>query len=385
MKSTYYDVLKKHKPKLFEFLEKESEILRNKKDLVPFGSIDDFSKYFQNYIEAVRNEVANNIKLDLLKQGHMAISDTELIESVQNSPDFTDLIFSEAINYLAVFNFEQFGRKTFFFSENLVEHLSLTELIADASFVRPPFDACLFVYRDRISLDAFYKIHGRECPDYETPISVFITNRPAEEGLGKVVFACWHAKEPSAYMFVKRELLIRENWTIDDMLKTDWGDIYKEDEGGDLKDDDSLFYNEGFLFFRILLNSLLYLGSNDIDIIDILSPHQDLIRKLKEAQSGKTKKNIRKRLQKLKNVSKLNFSKVGDSLGRIIVKKPGISSNQEQEPEESRKLGYRILVRGHWRNQPYGEKKSKRKLIWIKPYYKGPDLAELVNKPYVAE
>jgi len=61
MKSTYYDVLKKHKPKLLEFLEKENEILRNKKDLVPFGSIDDFSKYFQNYIEAVRNEVANNI------------------------------------------------------------------------------------------------------------------------------------------------------------------------------------------------------------------------------------------------------------------------------------------------------------------------------------
>jgi hypothetical protein len=389
MKPTYYDILKKARPKLFKFVNKEKEIFKNKKNIVPFGSVDEFSEYFQRYIEEVGNELAKDFKLNLLKQGYTNTSDTELLEYIRNSPDFESLIFSESANYLTVFNFENFGRKTFFFSENLVEHLALTELVADSSFVKPPFDTCLFIYSDQTSLDAFYKIDGRECPDYEAPISVFITNRPAEEGLRKVVFACWHAAEPSAYMFVKRELLVRENWTINDMLKTDWEDIYKEEEdeyeADEISSDDCLFYNEGFLFFRILINSLLYLGSNDIDIMDVLSPHQRLIEQLRKAQLDKTKKKIRKKIKKIVDVSELNFSKLGHNTGKIVVKKPTISSNQDQESEESRKLVYRFLVRGHWRNQPFGEKRSKRKLIWIKPHYKGPDFAELVNKPYVAK
>jgi hypothetical protein len=334
MKPTYYDILKKARPKLFKFVSKEKEIFKNKKIIVPFGSADEFL-HIQQYLEEIGNEIAKNFKLDLLKQGYTNISDPELLEYIRNSPDFESLIFSESANYLTVFNFENFGRKTFFFTENLVEHLALTELVADSNFVKPPFDACLFIYSDQKSLDAFYKIHGRECPDYEAPISVFITNRPAEEGLRKVLFACWHAAEPSAYMFVKRELLVREKWTINDMLKTDWGDIYKEEEDAyeadEISSDDSLFYNEGFLFFRILINSLLYLGSNDIDTMDVLSPHQLLIEQLKKAPN-KTKKKIRKKIKKIVDVSELNFSKLGHNTGKIVVKKPTISSNQDQDP-----------------------------------------------------
>lgn len=45
-------------------------------------------------------------------------------------------------------------------------------------------------------------------------------------------------------------------------------------------------------------------------------------------------------------------------------------------------LDHRIIVRGHWRQQAYGEKLSLRKRLWIKPYYKGPELAPVQNKPY---
>jgi len=43
----------------------------------------------------------------------------------------------------------------------------------------------------------------------------------------------------------------------------------------------------------------------------------------------------------------------------------------------------RFIVRGHWRNQPCGPDLAERKLTWIKPYYKGPEIADLVNRPYV--
>jgi hypothetical protein len=43
------------------------------------------------------------------------------------------------------------------------------------------------------------------------------------------------------------------------------------------------------------------------------------------------------------------------------------------------------MVRGHWRRQPHGQENLERKLIWIRPYYKGPDLAAVINKPYLVK
>jgi len=42
------------------------------------------------------------------------------------------------------------------------------------------------------------------------------------------------------------------------------------------------------------------------------------------------------------------------------------------------------LVRGHWKNQRYGEKRSSLKRIWIEPYYRGPEhgiMAKLSDSP----
>jgi hypothetical protein len=46
-------------------------------------------------------------------------------------------------------------------------------------------------------------------------------------------------------------------------------------------------------------------------------------------------------------------------------------------------LDKRFIVRGHWRNQACGEKHLEHKRIWIQPYYKGPELAEVINKSYL--
>jgi hypothetical protein len=33
----------------------------------------------------------------------------------------------------------------------------------------------------------------------------------------------------------------------------------------------------------------------------------------------------------------------------------------------------RWVVRGHWRNQPYGPERALRRLTWIEPHWKGPE------------
>ncbi|MBI4918178.1 MAG: hypothetical protein HY825_20240 [Acidobacteria bacterium] len=41
--------------------------------------------------------------------------------------------------------------------------------------------------------------------------------------------------------------------------------------------------------------------------------------------------------------------------------------------EVDRAYKVRWIVRGHWRNQPCGPGRMQRELIWICPYWKGPE------------
>jgi hypothetical protein len=47
------------------------------------------------------------------------------------------------------------------------------------------------------------------------------------------------------------------------------------------------------------------------------------------------------------------------------------------------KLAQRFVVRGHWRNQVYGEGRSLRKRLWIEPHWRGPDnLQQALERTY---
>lgn len=59
---------------------------------------------------------------------------------------------------------------------------------------------------------------------------------------------------------------------------------------------------------------------------------------------------------------------------------------EDQEPADQRQrspLSHQVLVRGHWRNVPYGQGRALRRHQWIMPYVKGPEGAPLVNRPLV--
>jgi len=45
----------------------------------------------------------------------------------------------------------------------------------------------------------------------------------------------------------------------------------------------------------------------------------------------------------------------------------------------------RFMVRGRWRHQPHGSGAAQRWLIWSHPHHKGPDIAALINKPYLVK
>jgi len=55
------------------------------------------------------------------------------------------------------------------------------------------------------------------------------------------------------------------------------------------------------------------------------------------------------------------------------------------EPDKRKAIDKRFIVRGHWTDQAYGPKHGMRRRQWILPYWKGPEMSEIVSKTYMVE
>lgn len=386
--ATYYDVLLRRDPALFEHARKDLARLNPSH---PFASTDDFSEEFEGYLRNTLQSFADDMSERLNAIGLTQELGQAALDEAMGSKEVKLLAHSRSADYLAVCNFELFGRKTFYVNDNLVHQLAYTSLEIEAENLELPFPACLFLFRSPIALQALYAIHGAKASDidFEAPISVFATSHPSSEGGRKLMFVCWHARHGKSYFHVKRELMIRPGWLISKTLRTDWDDIYAEfGRAGEVttnemvfgeRGDDRVFYEAGLTFFRILLNTILYLGSNEPSLLEHLSPHAA---ELAAAELIRSTTKRRKRLKAIGKQSRLDFTEVGWDAQPIIVKKPAQSGGVGLT-EGSEERYVRFIVRGHWRNQAHGPNRAERRLIWIKPYYKGPEMADLVNRPYV--
>lgn len=306
---------------------------------------------------------------------------------IRSVPEFKSFLFSLNQDYHTLLNFELAGRKTFYFSDNLTDHLLATGLNIDADLVRLPFDTCMFVFTADAAVDAVYALHGQQQPDfYGKAVSVFLTSLPDDDdhhpGCRKIIMTgnYWKSSDDQGIAF-KREIAIRPGWGLDDALRTDWKALGEATEATALitPDDDSKFYTDGLALFRLCLNAALYLGSSDPDIVQRLSGRDAVMQRADSVKSSAKAKKIR---SEAKRESALDFASVGEAMPPIRVTKQS-GRDAGALGLDFREFAARFVVRGHWRNQACGPGLSERRLLWIKPYYKGPEMTELVNRPYV--
>lgn len=81
--------------------------------------------------------------------------------------------------------------------------------------------------------------------------------------------------------------------------------------------------------------------------------------------------NPKKRQARWTNASFFKISQLKSPKGRFG------RTDQEPMPREGYNLQHRIPVRGHWRHQPHGPKRSLRRLQWIEGFQRGPKEAPL--------
>lgn len=125
--------------------------------------------------------------------------------------------------------------------------------------------------------------------------------------------------------------------------------------------------------FSFVMKSVLYIVGAEADIVyeDRSAP---LFQKLQRVKSSGKRKEIERRIAQ----AGIPRYKVGS---RIVLSR-GEKVIYEGIRQGKWTLSYRLCVAGHYKAQPYGEGRQLRKVIFIKPYEKGPELADTINKDH---
>jgi hypothetical protein len=123
--------------------------------------------------------------------------------------------------------------------------------------------------------------------------------------------------------------------------------------------------------FMFVFNVLLYITSKDADILNQLPMNYG-----SQISRLKNKSKIAKLLQRQAKTSRLPILIIGSK----VISDYSIENIKSAGGVGKWKLSGRVYVSGHWRIQWYGSKDARRsELIFIKPYEKGPEIAEVIG------
>lgn len=387
----YYDVALKHRPNLVASAELDGEDLRRQGRTNPVAVIDELTAPRLGDALQIQGE---QLLQELAKLRHCTIDQVKysLATSEHDKRNLNAYITTIEFDYHCFLNFSLAGKKVFYFQDGLVQQLANSEMNVPASMLQLPYPTSMFVFTAPDILEAMYEVNTgngqRDAIVYDTPLTVFLSiiEPDKEQNYRRLVMLACHADDKKMYHVVKRSLALFDEWDLEQALHTDWDDILKDNGNRGFhmtksedyrvgKSTDETFYTDGLHFFRVLINSILYVSSINAETLQVASPHTSLDQQLKEAKSSLERRDLFRAAQK---ASKLPYVLVGASVHSVDC--------SEAPPDQvwtKRKLSVRFSVKGHFRQQPYGPGRQERRLQYIHPFYKGPEMADLINKPYI--
>lgn len=250
-----------------------------------------------------------------------------------------------------LFKFNKYGQKTFNFCSGLTELLHTTDLAGTYEFLKAPYPSFYMNFEGCPIWIDYGEDHEQVAGVYvdstrDDIISFLAISRPSSDYLGGSIWIKAYAKK---------------NKPPDKKISIDDFNF-----GGATKNP----------AIELAVKAILYLNSEKPDIKSGEGKRESIEKKLKKAKKDQKIKRLKKQLLW---ISATDFVDVGSS---IHVPKNKKASQEKVQFTGGFHLNYRFWVRGHFKHQAYGPKLSKRKLIWIAPYMKGPDQAEIIHKKY---
>lgn len=363
---TYFDLMQEVRPRLISNL---SHALED----VPPGQYsimaDDMTPLLgdrNRLTQIIKEDMADLGRLNLRMMGmsNVARGSDEQVIATMPAEFRQSHLGSVHVEVAVLSNFIHHGKKVYYFAENLVERLADTEMNVDEQLVTLPHASCVFVYDCQTVRDAVAKVWGSRAEQSGT-VTVFMSMFAKEDGTRSIAMAPVVHEGAKVTTMLSRSLHLRPGGTVEEALDTDWVKINGEGNGMATFDDNH-FATAGRRMARIFINSALYLASSNPDIVPRMRLLPEELTKLHNKQRRKIERQQERE-------TKLSFTVVGSTVRRYD--RDGSGSGQP--------LGSRIKVQGHWKTQAHGKAFSLRKIIHVEPYWRGPDIAEVVNRPHV--
>jgi hypothetical protein len=135
----------------------------------------------------------------------------------------------------------------------------------------------------------------------------------------------------------------------------------------------------GVIAPRVILGFLLYLQSEHPDVEPVPPAAR---RHFKEIKSPKQREQaLKNQAQRLRGATRLPILYVGRHLAEEVEAEAAALQEMAEKGDESarRALDHPVRVPGHHKRQWYGKGNSLWKIIFIRPYWKGPDVAEYLK------
>ena len=263
-------------------------------------------------------------------------------------------------------------RKTFWIDESLAFMLAETRLDVRGEGLRLPFDCFALVFTDRDTLALGEALANRDADSNIRGLplrsmTVYVTRIPPDKGaLGLHLSILLDADSGEWPWILTRDLDISNDDMLDEILESRFSDVTSIDP---------LFQSlELTQVVQLVVNAILYATSSPTwDVI--ASPVKKLERRLQRGDA-KQKSGTKARAELLRK------QHTGDDVWHLPGKIPisHVRALREMQRGGHGELFARSMVRGHWRRAP--ETWTDRNPRWIMPYWKGPDLAAIVEREY---
>lgn len=269
-------------------------------------------------------------------------------------------------DYQLLLRFFMAGEKIFLLSDGLANRLMHTDMRAPCELVRLPYPTIAIVSDAPEVIEAMYAADKKRPAKTKGAATAILCEMNDERGRRLVIHATHHYRDKNL-MVLSRSMQMIDGTTTDDALATDWlAQSYPRDSIANLAEgDDDVFLTELYLFIRLLLNTVMYMSSENA----VVSPQE------RSTKPGQSDASLSSRLHQELGRGFTPIAPPGQrsyrtDKGLVTLATPDVVSR-------------RVLVMGHYRNQAHGPGRTLRKLMWIEPFWRGPDAAEVVNRPHL--
>jgi len=316
--------------------------------------------HFDDTMTLDREDLEMNLDFQRFVREHSALAVEQGMDR-QMAQDHDSLLASH-LEYMV--NYELHFRKTFWIDPSLSYMLGHTRLDLAGDMLKLPYSSFALVFNDRFTLEIAERMLSQipDCPMGGRKLeimSVYVTQILSGETKGlRIVFSFDAFIEQWPYLQV-RDLLIDPVARLDQILTS----YFPDAEG---KKMDPIITSELMRkMVHVVINTILYTTSADVATETRTGP---LIRRQqKGSDTGPADTEFLSSQEVIYLPGKINISHV-EKMQAV------------EKSESGRNLMVKFMVRGHWRRA--NSKWKDQRPRWISPYWKGPDLATIIERQY---